>query len=168
MELTRGSHLTENLNTKAYENSYYAHYQCPDPHFRVGTLHDAYRGRTLRTNCRAITRDRHGIGQIVRRWNGVPGVNIWRKGSVNEGTVTDNNGRFTYPKPLAAGEVLIFSYVSMERREYVVPADYQQGAVIDMGMNLNMISELVVTGEPRMEATRVHGGIFRKLRAALK
>ena len=98
----------------------------------------------------------------------LPGVNIWRKGSVNEGTVTDNNGRFTYPKPLAAGEVLIFSYVSMERREYVVPADYQQGAVIDMGMNLNMISELVVTGEPRMEATRVHGGIFRKLRAALK
>jgi hypothetical protein len=57
----------------------------------------------------------------------------------------------------------------MERKEYVVPADYQQGTVIDMGVDLNMISELVVIGEPRM--TSVHKsnvGLFRKLRDAFK
>ncbi|HBK89536.1 MAG: carboxypeptidase-like regulatory domain-containing protein [Cyclobacteriaceae bacterium] len=99
----------------------------------------------------------------------LPNVNVWRKGSLNEGAVTDPNGRFTYPKPLAAGEVLIFSFVGMERKEYVVPADYQQGTVIDMGVDLNMISELVVIGEPRM--TSVHKsnvGLFRKLRDAFK
>lgn len=99
----------------------------------------------------------------------MPNVNVWRKGSMNEGTVTDTNGRFTYPKPLAAGEILIFSFVGMERKEYVVPADYQQGAVIDMGLDLNMISELVVIGEPRMVfAHKSNGGLFRKLRDAFK
>lgn len=99
----------------------------------------------------------------------LPNVNIWRKGSVNEGTVTDTDGRFTYPKPLAAGDVLIFSYVGMDRKEYVVPADYQSGAVIDMGLDMHMISELVVTGEPRIESgTKAHRGIFRKFLTALR
>ncbi|HQQ98446.1 MAG TPA: carboxypeptidase-like regulatory domain-containing protein [Cyclobacteriaceae bacterium] len=99
----------------------------------------------------------------------MPNVNVWRKGSLNEGTVTDTNGRFTYPKPLAAGEILIFSFVGMERKEYVVPDDYQQGTVIDMGLDLNMISELVVTGEPRMvSAHKSNAGLFRKLRDAFK
>jgi hypothetical protein len=97
----------------------------------------------------------------------LPNVNIWRKGTMNEGTITDPNGKFQYPKPLSAGEVLIFSFVGMERQEYVVPADYKEGAVIDLGMLLNEISEVVVTGAPLITyGDKAHTGIFRKIRMA--
>jgi hypothetical protein len=76
----------------------------------------------------------------------LPSVNVYRKGSVNEGTVTDSQGRFEYPKQLSAGEVLIFSFIGLARNEYVVPNDYRENTAINMSLDMTMMPELI-TGE---------------------
>lgn len=46
----------------------------------------------------------------------LPGVNITLK-NAQVGTTTDKNGAFTFPKALAIGDVLIFSYLGYETQE---------------------------------------------------
>lgn len=49
----------------------------------------------------------------------LPGVNIYLEGS-NIGTQTDFNGKFTFPKKLKKGDVLIFAYLGYESKKVIV------------------------------------------------
>jgi hypothetical protein len=49
----------------------------------------------------------------------VPGVSVYLKGT-SVGTTTDAAGNFTFPRELQTGDVLIFSFIGYETREYVV------------------------------------------------
>lgn len=62
----------------------------------------------------------------------VPGVNVYLKGST-VGTVTDEAGNFTFPQELQAGDVLVFSFIGFETREYVV-ARKDAGSPIEVAL----------------------------------
>lgn len=50
----------------------------------------------------------------------LPGVNILLK-NTRIGTTSDAEGRFEFPQKLSGGDVLVFSFIGMERVEFVVP-----------------------------------------------
>lgn len=50
----------------------------------------------------------------------LPGVNVILKGTTI-GTTTDFDGAFTFPKSVASGSVLVFSYLGYETKYYEVP-----------------------------------------------
>jgi hypothetical protein len=49
----------------------------------------------------------------------LPGTSIQLKGS-SEGTISDGTGKFEFPKALKKGDVLVFSFVGFELKEFVV------------------------------------------------
>ncbi|MEX0274837.1 MAG: carboxypeptidase-like regulatory domain-containing protein [Flavobacteriaceae bacterium] len=49
----------------------------------------------------------------------MPGVNVVLKQS-NEGVATDLEGKFEFSRPLEVGEILVFSYLGFEPKEYKV------------------------------------------------
>lgn len=60
-------------------------------------------------------------GRVIDEFNEpLPGVSIYLKGA-SVGTTTDLDGKFTFPQELEAGDVLVFSFIGYETREYVVP-----------------------------------------------
>jgi hypothetical protein len=61
----------------------------------------------------------------------LPGVNVYLKGTA-VGTITDAEGNFTFPQELQAGDVLIFSFIGYETREYVVGKD--PAAAVEMAL----------------------------------
>ena len=52
----------------------------------------------------------------------MPGVNIYLKGTT-EGTVTDADGKFEFPRKLKEGDVLVFSFIGFETIEYQVTSE---------------------------------------------
>ncbi|MDT0558526.1 carboxypeptidase-like regulatory domain-containing protein [Ichthyenterobacterium sp. W332] len=52
----------------------------------------------------------------------LPGVNIVLKGT-KTGAITDSKGEFTFPKTLAVGDVLVFSYLGYENHEIKIKSD---------------------------------------------
>jgi hypothetical protein len=50
------------------------------------------------------------------------GVNIYLKGSV-DGTVTDADGKFEFPRKLKEGDVLVFSFIGFETIEYLITSE---------------------------------------------
>lgn len=61
----------------------------------------------------------------------MPGVNIYLKGST-EGTVTDADGKFEFPRKLKEGDVLILSFIGYETIEYTVTAEAMDLVVIKL------------------------------------
>lgn len=60
---------------------------------------------------------------VVSDENGpLPGVNIALKGT-KTGTISDTKGEFTFPKALAVGDVLVFSYLGYENHEVKIKKD---------------------------------------------
>tara|TARA_R110002012_G_scaffold321882_2_gene552061 strand:+ start:704 stop:1108 length:405 start_codon:yes stop_codon:yes gene_type:complete len=55
-------------------------------------------------------------GQVSDDEGLLPGTSIILKGT-NIGVVSDENGKYTFPKPLAIGDVLLFSYLGYEKKE---------------------------------------------------
>lgn len=51
----------------------------------------------------------------------LPGANVVLKGSA-EGTVTNLDGKFEFPTALATGDVLVFSYLGFDAKEYKIKA----------------------------------------------
>ncbi|RKR14033.1 carboxypeptidase-like protein [Maribacter vaceletii] len=49
----------------------------------------------------------------------LPGVNVILKGTA-EGTVTDLDGNFEFPKKLGKNDILVFSYIGYDTKEYKV------------------------------------------------
>ena len=70
----------------------------------------------------------------------LPGVNIMLKDS-RTGIATDGEGKFEFPQKLKEGDVLIFSYVGLEKQEYVVSNKGNESLEIKM-----VIDPLLFTG----------------------
>jgi hypothetical protein len=72
------------------------------------------------------------------------GVNIYLQGTT-VGTVSDEMGKFEFPKKLKEGDVLLFSFVGLETQQYVVPANSPETLEIQITLpNSVMMGEIVV------------------------
>ena len=60
-------------------------------------------------------------GKVTDEKGPLPGVNIVLKSS-KIGTVTDENGEFTFPESLSSGSVLIFSFLGYDKQEIKINA----------------------------------------------
>jgi hypothetical protein len=61
----------------------------------------------------------------------IPGVNVYLKGSTEE-TNTDANGQFEFPRKLKAGDVLVFHFIGLETKEYIVPKEGIASIAVNM------------------------------------
>jgi len=77
----------------------------------------------------------------------LPGVNVVLKGDTI-GTATDEDGRFEFPKKLKQGDVLVFSFIGLQTKEYRVPM--KDIDVLEVPM-LMFYLRLDVTGEVAIE-----------------
>jgi hypothetical protein len=76
------------------------------------------------------------------------GANIVLKGTA-EGTTADIDGKFEFPRPLEAGDILVFSYIGFDSQEYTV--EQSDSEIIDITItfdysNINLMGEVVVGG----------------------
>jgi hypothetical protein len=93
----------------------------------------------------------------------LPGVNILLKGTT-EGTVSGADGAFQFPKKLKAGDVLVFSFIGLETKEYVIANPVAD--VIEMKMSLEscvMMGKVAVN-----EVYSAKQNVFRKVWASVK
>lgn len=60
-------------------------------------------------------------GMVSNEDGPLPGANITLDGT-RVGTVTDNEGKFTFPKKLKTGDVLVFSYLGYETQKVSITA----------------------------------------------
>lgn len=67
------------------------------------------------------------------------GVNVVLKGTT-EGTMTDLDGRFEFPRPLEIDDVLVFSYIGYNPQEYTVVAGESENIDISITFDLSNIS----------------------------
>lgn len=74
----------------------------------------------------------------------LPGVNIVLKGS-KVGTVTDENGAFTFPKLLSSGDVLVFSFLGYEKQEIKIDANT---TVINLMLSTDLVE---IMGAPNTD-----------------
>lgn len=63
-----------------------------------------------------VVQERIIKGLVSNEDGPLPGANITLKGT-NTGAVTDNDGKFTFPKKLKTGDVLVFSYLGYETQK---------------------------------------------------
>ena len=64
----------------------------------------------------SVTVSEHLIKGVIKSEEGdpMPGVNIQSKTGI-DGTVSNANGEFEFPRKLAAGEVIIFSFIGFQK-----------------------------------------------------
>jgi len=102
------------------------------------------------TDTKAETAQEHTINGFVKSGDDnepLVGVNIYIKDSA-EGTTTDENGQFIFPRKVKTGEILVFSFVGLERQQYVVTQ--QVPALLEITMVMDpevMLGELAMTGK---------------------
>jgi hypothetical protein len=78
----------------------------------------------IRTESHRVADEERIIKGVVRDDNDQPmaGVSIYLKGST-EGTVTDVDGKFEFPRKLKEGDVLTLSFIGYETMEYTITAE---------------------------------------------
>lgn len=74
----------------------------------------------------------------------VPGVSIYLKGTTT-GTVTDQEGKFEFPKPLNQGDVLTFHFIGYKPAEYLVTGNETEPIVILLDTESIIMGELAIT-----------------------
>ena len=95
----------------------------------------------------------HLVSGLVKDEKGDPmvGVSIYLKGTT-EGTTTNAEGRFTFPRPLEAGERLTISFIGYESIEYVVEGTLDENIVVVMNVDViiwgDLASDEVYTTKP--------------------
>lgn len=65
------------------------------------------------------------------------GANVWLRGTIL-GTVTDKDGKFEFPQSLNEGDVLIFSFVGMQSKEYTITKQDNDSLEISMSISLEL------------------------------
>jgi hypothetical protein len=85
----------------------------------------------------------------------LPGVNIVLKGTA-VGTVTDSEGRFEFPQKLKLDDVLIFSFIGLQTKEYTVQKLEKEKSEVKLIMMLMDIMGEVAVDEPYIEPTAFH------------
>ncbi|WP_396635514.1 carboxypeptidase-like regulatory domain-containing protein [Maribacter sp. R77961] len=78
----------------------------------------------------------------------LPGANVFLKGT-KVGVSTDFDGKFEFPQALEVGDVLLFSYLGYETKEYIVPES--STSVLDITINFDfadveLMGEVVIDG----------------------
>lgn len=98
--------------------------------------------------------DGHIIRGVVKDEYGelLPGVSIVLRGS-SLGTITDLDGRFQFPEALKPGDVLTFSFVGYESREYVVPKNAPQLIEIPLILDFDIMGEVAIEGLYELKPT---------------
>jgi hypothetical protein len=95
--------------------------------------------------------------------NGFPGVSIVLKGTTT-GTTTDLNGNFEFPKRLQRGDVLLFSFIGYETKEYTVPRNVSE--IVEINLPLDVCFTL---GEVAVESLyEDNRSILQKMVAKVK
>ncbi len=92
----------------------------------------------------------------------LPGANVVLKGS-SEGTTTDFDGKFEFPRQLEEGDVLVFSYIGFEAQEYTVKAS--ESEIIDITITFDYDS-ITLLGE--VEVVTTSDGAFSSKRNIFK
>ncbi len=88
-------------------------------------------------------------GVVSDQHGPLPGVSVLLKGTVI-GTDTDFDGKFTFPKPLKADDVLVFSYLGYQTVE--VKVDWFTTIPLKMKMTEDMTAcNLIVVGEVQVD-----------------
>ncbi len=108
------------------------------------------------------------ITGIVRdKWDksGLPGINVYIEGRT-EGTVTDVNGRFVLRATVQAGDVLVFSFIGYETKEYKVPKAIDEVLELDIElyMDVSIMGEVAVNDVYQNPPTGIIG-IWNKVKA---
>lgn len=85
----------------------------------------------------------HTVSGTVRDANGdpLPGVSIYLRGTTY-GTISDPEGRFQFPRKLAEGDQLTFSFVGRESVEYVIQKDTGESLSIVMNDGAEIMGEV--------------------------
>ncbi|MBX2893895.1 MAG: carboxypeptidase-like regulatory domain-containing protein [Cyclobacteriaceae bacterium] len=86
------------------------------------------------TNAQSGTTDLYSLkGIVLASKDNTPlaGVNIYLKGT-SIGTFSDADGKFTFPRSLATGEVVVFSFVGLLKQELIVTANLPESVEIRM------------------------------------
>ncbi len=87
---------------------------------------------------------------VVKDEEGQPltGANIFLKGSPAVGTVADLDGAFEFPRQLQPGDILVFSFVGYETREYEITVDTPAFIEIELELFAELTGEVeVVAGQ---------------------
>ena len=95
----------------------------------------------------------HIVSGVVKDENGGPmaGASIYLRGTT-EGTTTDAEGRFEFPRKLEEGDKLTISFIGYESVEYVVMGTADEHIEISMLVSVEIIGDLgideVYTAKP--------------------
>lgn len=81
-------------------------------------------------------------GTISDEEGALPGVYILLKGTTI-GTATDIDGKFSFPKRLKVGDILVINYIGYETKEYVVTADIEQNLNVSITLDYD---DLILMG----------------------
>jgi len=93
------------------------------------------------------------------------GVNVVLKGT-HEGTVTDFDGTFEFPRTLNVGETLVFSYLGYDKKEYTVAES--ESDVIDITIAFDA-SDIILMGAVEVEGVYPSKrNIFQKFASLFK
>jgi hypothetical protein len=65
------------------------------------------------------------------------------------GTITDVNGKFTFPERLKPGDVLQFSFIGFTLHEYVVSGNETGNLEVRLSVDLTPMGEIVITSFKR-------------------
>jgi hypothetical protein len=76
----------------------------------------------------------------------LPGVNIYLKSNLSIGTVSDSEGRFQFPEKLKPGEVIVFTFIGLDTKEYTVPSEATSEVAMKLSISMEM-SCYVTLGE---------------------
>lgn len=114
-----------------------------------------------------ITVEKYTITGTVLDEENLPlaGVNVVLKGST-EGAVTDFDGKFEFPRALEVNDVLVFSYIGYESKEYTITQSSSETIDITINFDLydvELMGEVVVGGAYSTKRT-----IFQKFIALFK
>ena len=71
------------------------------------------------------------------------GASVYLKGTT-QGTTTDNDGRFEFPRELNQGDRLTFSFIGYESVEYVVNGTAGEDIEIVMNVDVTIIGDVAV------------------------
>lgn len=96
----------------------------------------------------------------------LPGTNVVLKGTAI-GTQTDFDGKFEFPRALEAGDILVFSYIGFETKEYTIEDGAPEALDITINFDFSDIELLgeVVVGEVVYKSKR---NIFQKIGSIFK
>ncbi|MBX2917570.1 MAG: carboxypeptidase-like regulatory domain-containing protein [Cyclobacteriaceae bacterium] len=99
------------------------------------------------TNAQSGTTDLYKLkGVVLASKDNAPlaGVNIYLKGT-SIGTFSDAEGKFTFPRNLATGEVLVFSFVGLLKQELIVSTNLPESVEVRLEEDpINILGEVCV------------------------